>query len=63
MEWLWVVGLLGLMFAPVIWAMVSRLRRGEKEDEAYNGSSSDPALMEMGRDLSGKIHRQLGPRG
>ncbi len=57
MEWLWVVGLLGLVFAPVIWAMVSRLRRGEKEDEAYNGSSSDPALMEMGRQFHGKMRR------
>jgi hypothetical protein len=63
MEWLWVVGLFGLIFAPVIWAMVSRLRRGDKGDEAYNGSSSDAALMEMGRDLGGRIQRQSGPRG
>ncbi len=57
MEWLWVIALLGLVFAPVIWAMISRLRRGEKEDEAYNGSSSDPALMEMGRQSHGKLGR------
>ena len=63
MEWLWVVALVGLVFAPVMWAMVSRLRRGEKEDEAYNGSSSDAALMEMGRDFNGRIQRQSGPRG
>jgi hypothetical protein len=63
MEWLWVVGLFGLIFAPVIGAMVSRLRRGDREDEAYNGSSSDPALMEMGREFHGRIQRQSGPRG
>jgi hypothetical protein len=57
MEWLWVVGLLGLVFAPVVWGMVSRLRRGDKGDEAYNGSSADPSLMEMGREFHGKMRR------
>ena len=53
MEWFVVVLL--IIFGPVIWAMVGRLRRGSPEDEAYNGQSSDAALMEMGREHHGQM--------
>jgi hypothetical protein len=53
MEWFVVVLL--VIFAPVIWAMVGHLRRGTREDETYNGQSSDPTLMEMGRQHHGQM--------
>lgn len=53
----WIVLLAVILLGPVIWAMVSRYRRGEREDEVYNGSSSDPTLMEMGRQYHGNMRR------
>jgi hypothetical protein len=51
----WIVVLAVILFSPLIWAMVSRWRRGEREDEVYGGSSSDPALMEIGRQHHGSM--------
>lgn len=55
MEWVWIV--LGVIFAPVVWAMIQRARRGERSDESYNGESSDATLMEMGRQYHGNMRR------
>ena len=53
MEWVLVVLL--VILAPAIWGRISRARRGEKGDDDYNGSSSDAALMEMGREHHGRM--------
>ena len=51
----WILVVLLVILAPVIWGMISRARRGEKSDDAYNGSSSDAALMEIGRGHHGRM--------
>jgi hypothetical protein len=55
MEWLLII--LGVILAPVAWAMIQRGHRGERSDESYNGESSDATLMEIGREYLGNMRR------
>ncbi len=54
MEWPAVLGLIvALAFG---WAIRGRFRRGEPDDENYNGAgAADPALMEAGRQHHGRL--------
>lgn len=53
MEWIVVLALVVVL--SVGWSMRGRMRRGEPGDEAYNGSSADPALMEAARKNHGRL--------
>ena len=54
MEWpLILVLVVGAAFG---WAMRGRLRRGDRDDESYNGgNTADPAIMEAGRQHHGRL--------
>ena len=53
----WILVVLAAILAPACWGIIQRWRRGERSDETYNGESSDPTLMEMGRQFHGNMRR------
>jgi hypothetical protein len=54
MEWIVVLAL--VLVLSVGWSMRGRLRRGDADDEAYNGgNAADPAVMEAARKNHGRL--------
>jgi type II secretory pathway pseudopilin PulG len=52
----WIVALVIVAVLAVAWSMRGRMRRGEREDEEYNGGrNADPALMEAARQHHGRL--------